>query len=144
MSEAKKRSEEAKNTRTGIQGEDWPGGGARREDDQRNRAGIRRASGPGGAVQEADPGAGKPAISWQARTEKCTNAAPGRSRTTPARMRSDHLWWDGKGWLFCDTVGGAHASANLYSLIETCKANGVNPYRYLIALFKALPQAKTA
>ena len=30
-----------------------------------------------------------------------------------------------KAWLFCDTVGGANASANLYSLIETCKANGV-------------------
>ena len=31
-----------------------------------------------------------------------------------------------------------------YSLIETCKANGVDPYRYLVALFKALPLAKTA
>jgi hypothetical protein len=40
-------------------------------------------------------------------------------------------------------VGGAHASAHLYSLIETCKANNVNPYRYLVALFKALPLAKT-
>ena len=49
-----------------------------------------------------------------------------------------------KAWLFCDTVGGAHASANLYSLIETCKANGVDPYRYLTALFKALPLAQTA
>lgn len=48
-----------------------------------------------------------------------------------------------KAWLFCDTVGGANASANLYSLIETCKAHGVDPYRYLIALFKALPLAKT-
>ncbi len=26
-----------------------------------------------------------------------------------------------KGWLFSDTVKGAVASANLYSLIETCK-----------------------
>jgi hypothetical protein len=49
-----------------------------------------------------------------------------------------------KNWLFCDTVGGVHASANLYSLIETCKANGVDVYRYLIALFKALPLARTA
>jgi transposase len=49
-----------------------------------------------------------------------------------------------KTWLFCNTVGGANASANLYSLIETCKANGVDTYRYLIAPFKALPQAQTA
>ena len=41
-------------------------------------------------------------------------------------------------------VGGANASANLYSLIETCKANGIDPYHYLAALFKALPHAKSA
>jgi len=49
-----------------------------------------------------------------------------------------------RNWLFADTVAGANASANIYSLIETCKANGVDPYRYLVALFKALPLAKTA
>lgn len=49
-----------------------------------------------------------------------------------------------KGWLFADTVGGANASANLYSLIETAKANGIEPYRYLVALFKKLPLAQTA
>lgn len=47
-------------------------------------------------------------------------------------------------WLFSDTVGGANAGANLYSLLQTCKVNGVDPYRYLVALFKALPLAKTA
>ena len=46
-----------------------------------------------------------------------------------------------RNWLFADTVGGASASANLYSLIETCKANGIQPYRYLCALFVALPKA---
>ena len=49
-----------------------------------------------------------------------------------------------RNWLFCDTVGGAHASANLYSLIETCKANGIDAYQYLTALLKALPHAKSA
>lgn len=49
-----------------------------------------------------------------------------------------------RNWLFADTVGGAQASANLYSLIETCKANAIDPYRYLIALFGALPLARTA
>lgn len=48
-----------------------------------------------------------------------------------------------KGWLFSDTVAGAQASANLYSLVETCKANGIDPYRYLVSLFRALPEAAT-
>jgi len=45
--------------------------------------------------------------------------------------------------LFCDTVAGAQASANLYSLIETCKANNIEPYNYLVGLFRQLPLAKT-
>ena len=49
-----------------------------------------------------------------------------------------------KNWLFSDTVAGANASANLYSLLQTCKVNGIDPYRYLRALFVALPKAKTA
>lgn len=36
-----------------------------------------------------------------------------------------------RSWLFSDTVAGANASANLYSLIETCKAGRIDPYRYL-------------
>lgn len=48
-----------------------------------------------------------------------------------------------KGWLFSDTVAGAQASANLYSLVETCKANGIDPYRYLACLFAKLPLANT-
>ena len=47
-----------------------------------------------------------------------------------------------KNWLFCDTVRGAHASANLYSLIETAKANGLEPYQYLRRVFKELPTAQ--
>jgi transposase len=48
-----------------------------------------------------------------------------------------------KGWLFSDTVKGAAASANLYSLVETCKANGVEPHAYLTLLFERLPHLKT-
>jgi transposase len=48
-----------------------------------------------------------------------------------------------RNWLFADTVAGANASANLYSLLETCKVNGVDGYRYLRALLTALPLAKT-
>jgi transposase len=49
-----------------------------------------------------------------------------------------------RNWLFADTVAGANASANLYSLIETCKAHRIDPYAYLVSLFRKLPAAKTA
>ena len=49
-----------------------------------------------------------------------------------------------KAWLFADTPAGASASARLYSLIETARANGVEPYAYLARVFTELPAAKTA
>ena len=48
-----------------------------------------------------------------------------------------------KNWLFCDSQSGARASANLYSLIETAKANGINDYAYLKYIFAQLPTATT-
>ena len=48
-----------------------------------------------------------------------------------------------KNWLFSDSVKGVKASANLYSLIETAKANGLEPYAYLRYLFTELPKAET-
>ena len=48
-----------------------------------------------------------------------------------------------KNWLFADTVRGAQASANLYSLIETAKANGVEPFAYLRYVLAELPAATT-
>jgi transposase len=47
-----------------------------------------------------------------------------------------------KNWLFSASVDGAKASANLYGLIETAKANGLEPYHYLRKVFKELPAAK--
>lgn len=44
---------------------------------------------------------------------------------------------------YADTVGGANASANLYSLLQTCVANGIDGYQYLRALLVELPKAKT-
>ncbi len=35
------------------------------------------------------------------------------------------------------------ASANLYSLIETAKANGIEPFAYLKTVFTDLPKADT-
>ena len=48
-----------------------------------------------------------------------------------------------KNWLFSATPDGAHASAALYSLIETAKANNLEPYWYLRYLLERLPAAKT-
>ena len=48
-----------------------------------------------------------------------------------------------KNWIFSDSVHGVKASANLYSLVESAKANGLEPYQYLREVFTALPQAET-
>ena len=48
-----------------------------------------------------------------------------------------------KNWLFSGHPRGADASATIYSLIETAKANGLEPYRYLRHLFEHLPAATT-
>ncbi|SHJ00312.1 Transposase [Desulfofundulus thermosubterraneus DSM 16057] len=44
-----------------------------------------------------------------------------------------------KNWLFANTPRGAKASAIIYSIIETAKENGLNPFQYLIHLFEKLP-----
>ena len=48
-----------------------------------------------------------------------------------------------KNFLFSDSVGGVKASANLYSLIETAKANGLEPYAYLRKVYTELPKAQS-
>lgn len=48
-----------------------------------------------------------------------------------------------KAWLFSDTPAGAHASAKLYSIIETAKAAELEPFAYLRLIFEKLPQART-
>jgi transposase len=48
-----------------------------------------------------------------------------------------------KNWLFNGTPEGAEASAILYSLIETAKANRLEPYSYLRHIFDKLPAANT-
>lgn len=49
-----------------------------------------------------------------------------------------------KAWMFSDTPAGAHASALLYSLIETAKANGLEPFTWLRRVLRRLPEATTA
>lgn len=46
-----------------------------------------------------------------------------------------------KNWLFSDTPKGATASAQIYSLIETAKANGQEPYAWLRHILERLPSA---
>jgi len=46
-----------------------------------------------------------------------------------------------KNWLFAYHADGASASAFFYSIIETAKANGLEPFSYLLHLFENLPFA---
>jgi transposase len=49
-----------------------------------------------------------------------------------------------KNWLFSGSPRGARASALFYSLIETAKANGMEPYWYLRYLYEKLPHAASS
>lgn len=44
-----------------------------------------------------------------------------------------------KNWIFSNTVKGATSSAIIYSIVETAKENGLNPFNYLSYLFEKLP-----
>jgi transposase len=48
-----------------------------------------------------------------------------------------------KNWMFSVKPEGAVASANLYSLVETAKGNGLDPFEYLNKVFEKLPKAQT-
>jgi transposase len=46
-----------------------------------------------------------------------------------------------KNWLFANTPRGARSSAIVYSIVETAKENGLNPFEYLKYLFEQLPNS---
>jgi transposase len=48
-----------------------------------------------------------------------------------------------KGWLFSDTPRGAKASAVYFTLIETAKANDIDPFKYILHLCKHIASAQT-
>lgn len=48
-----------------------------------------------------------------------------------------------KAWLFADTTQGARASATCYSLIETAKANQLEPYAYINYVLERIGEADT-
>lgn len=43
-------------------------------------------------------------------------------------------------WLFADTMLGAEVNAAMYSIVETAKANKVNPYEYIKYLLEKMPE----
>lgn len=45
-----------------------------------------------------------------------------------------------KGWLFSDTPKGAGASAAVYSIVETAKANKLNVYMYMVHILSKMPE----
>lgn len=47
-----------------------------------------------------------------------------------------------KNFLFHNTENGAKASAIVFSIIETAKANGLNPFQYLYTLLLYMPDHK--
>ena len=48
-----------------------------------------------------------------------------------------------RNWLSSDTPRGARASATCYSLIETAKANNLEPYDYLVKVLQRFAAADT-
>ena len=58
-------------------------------------------------------------------------------------MRLWEYFHNKKAWLFSDTPAGANASAVIYSLLQTAKANGHEPYAWLRRVMRDLPAAKT-
>ena len=48
-----------------------------------------------------------------------------------------------KNWLFSDSVAGAKASAMIYSILQTARGNGLEPYAYMRTLLTELPKCQT-
>ena len=46
---------------------------------------------------------------------------------------------DRKNFLFANTPNGAHGSAIIFSMIETAKENGLDPFRYLVWVLQTAP-----
>jgi hypothetical protein len=75
-----------------------------------------------------------------------TRSLPGKRAYHSGQQRSGEcnpaLRGGRKSWLFAGSPNGADAAATLYSLIETAKACGIDPYQYLRLLFEKIPYAQ--
>ena len=49
-------------------------------------------------------------------------------------------WKSTKNWLMIDMVNGTKSSAIIYSIVETAKANNLNPFRYFELLLTEIPR----
>lgn len=49
-----------------------------------------------------------------------------------------------RNWLFSGSVEGAKASSIIYSLVQTCRANGVEPYAYFKTVLNKISDCKTS
>ena len=79
---------------------------------------------------------------WNALVRFCDDGRYGID-TNPVENAIRPFCLGRRNWLFSDTVPGANASARLYSLIETAKANALEPYAYLRLVFTELPKAQS-
>ena len=79
---------------------------------------------------------------WEALGRFCDDGRYGID-TNPVENAIRPFCLGRRSWLFCDTVAGANASARLYSLLQTAKANGLEPYAYLRHVFTELPKAQS-
>jgi hypothetical protein len=48
-----------------------------------------------------------------------------------------------KNWMFMGSSSGARAGATFYTLIETCKATGIEPYQYLCSMLHRIRECIT-
>jgi len=61
-----------------------------------------------------------------------------------AAERSIRIFATGrKNWEFCNTPNGAKASAIIYSITESAKANGLKPYEYIVHILETIPKHYT-
>ena len=58
----------------------------------------------------------------------------------PQNRQSAHSVVGKKNWVMIDTIAGAEASAIIYSIAETAKANNLKPYDYFEYLLTEIPK----
>ena len=73
-------------------------------------------------------------------SDKVSGGWPSGAEQQPCRAQHETICDGRKNWLFANTPGGAQVSSVIYSLIETAKENGLDPYRYLLWLLQNAPQ----
>jgi transposase len=75
---------------------------------------------------------------WQALTRYVENGELGIDNNITERDIRPFMTGR-KNWMFAQSVKGAQASAILYSIVMTCRANDINPYFYFQKLLEELP-----